>query len=163
MNRLLVSCLLLFFILPRASGAEEGEPLVLIVANTQAGRVSGLADLSLIYRRKKLAWASGERLRPTNLPPDHPLRRSFSQHVLGSSPESLAQYWNAMYFQGVSPPYVLASEEAVLRFVADTPGAIGYVSACKADARVKPILWLMPDGALISQPPALKCGQDQER
>lgn len=160
MNRRLLFSLSLLLVLPGLSAADEAEPLVLIVANTQAGRVSGLTDLTLIYRRKKLVWVNGERLRPTNLPPDHPLRRAFSQIVLGSSPEGLAQYWNTMYFQGVSPPHVLASEEAVLRFVADTPGAIGYVSACKADARVKPALWLMPDGALTTQPPALKCSQD---
>lgn len=156
--------LLLFFslvcLLPEFSEADEAGPLAVIVANTQAGRVSGLVDLSLIYRRKKLVWINGERLRPINLPPDHALRRIFSQQVLGSSPEGLASYWNAMYFQGVSPPHVLASEEAVLRFVTDTPGAIGYVSACKADARVKPIFWLMPEGTSTTQQPALKCGQD---
>jgi ABC-type phosphate transport system substrate-binding protein len=41
-----------------------------------------------------------------------------------------------MYFHGVQPPYVLASDEAVIRFVVSTPGAIGYVSNCLADRRV---------------------------
>ena len=35
-----------------------------------------------------------------------------------------------------SPPFVLASEEAMIRFVASTPGAVGYVSLCLADKRV---------------------------
>lgn len=159
MKRLLL-ILSLMCVLPKFAAADETEPLAVIVANTQVGRLSGLVDLSLIYRRKKLVWINGERLRPINLPPDHALRRTFSQQVLGSSPEGLASYWNAMYFQGISPPHVLASEEAVLRFVADTPGAIGYVSACKVDTRVKPILWLMQDGAPTTQPPVLGCDQD---
>lgn len=153
-------CLSLLLMLPGGCQADETEPLALIVGNNSAVPVPGLSDLRLIYRRKKLTWSSGERLRPTNLPPDHPLRLVFSQQVLGASPENLVQYWNAMYFQGISPPYVLASEEAMLRFVADTPGAIGYVSACKVDPRVKPILWLMPDGTLNTHAPTLKCAQD---
>ncbi len=41
--------------------------------------------------------------------------------------------------QGISPPHVVASQEAVMRFVANTPGVIGYVAACKVDKRVKVI------------------------
>jgi ABC-type phosphate transport system substrate-binding protein len=37
---------------------------------------------------------------------------------------------------------VLASDEAVIRFVSSTPGAIGYVSNCLADRRVKVIAHL---------------------
>lgn len=139
------------------SRSDEEETLAVIVSTAQAGRISGLADLALVYRRKRLLWEGGERIQPVNLPAEHGLRRAFSQRVLNASPKGLAQYWSTMYFHGVSPPHVLASEEAVLRFVAETSGAIGYVSACKVDQRVKAVLWLAPDGDVSSQPPALKC------
>jgi hypothetical protein len=58
------------------------------------------------------------------------LRRAFSQSVLGGVPEGFEDYWRKLYFQGVLPPHVLASEEAVIRFVSSTPGAIGYVTSC---------------------------------
>jgi hypothetical protein len=45
-----------------------------------------------------------------------------------------------MYFHGVLPPYVLASEEAVILFVSATPGAIGYVSACIPEHGVDVVL-----------------------
>lgn len=160
MRRLLFFC---FFVLLSASFslvADEEEVLAIVVANTRGERVLNFADLTLIYRRKKLVWENGDRFQPVNLPTDNPLRRVFSQRVLGSSPEDLARYWNAMYFHGVSPPHVLASEEAVLRFVTDTPGAIGYVTACKADARVKIVLWLLPKGTVSTQPPVLNCPKD---
>lgn len=160
MRRLLFFCLLALLSAPFSLAADEEEVLAIVVSNTQIGRTLNFTDLALIYRRKKLIWENGDRLQPVNLPTDNPLRRAFSHRVLSSPPEGLTQYWNAMYFHGVSPPYVLASEEAVLRFVADTPGAIGYVAACKTGARVKTLLWLLPEGTVSTQPPALKCSRD---
>lgn len=151
----LLAALLCAIALP--SWPDEEEAVAVIVAPHQLGRLSGLADLALVYRRKRLLWADGARIQPVNLPPDHPLRRIFSLRVLNASPKGLSQYWSTMYFHGISPPHVLASEEAVLRFVAETPGAIGYVAACKIDPRVKPVLWLMPNGDVSSQAPLLKC------
>lgn len=145
---------------PLPSRSEDEETLAVIVAPQQGGRISGLADLALVYKRKRLLWEGGQRMQPVNLPPDHALRRMFSQRVLNALPTGLAQYWSSMYFHGISPPHVLASEEAVLRFVAETPGAIGYVSACMVDQRVKPVLWLTTSGEASSQAPALKCPAD---
>ena len=75
-----------------------------------------------------------------NLPPTHPLRHSFSQSILGQAPEAMEDYWREMYFHGVLPPHVLASEEAVILFVSSTPGAIGYISACPAERKVNVVL-----------------------
>ena len=160
MRRLLFFCSLALLGTSFPLAADDEEVLAIVVSNTQIERTLNFTDLTLIYRRKKLVWDDGDRLQPVNLPTDNSLRRAFSQRVLGSSPEGLARYWNVMYFHGVSPPHVLASEEAVLRFVLDTPGAIGYVTACKADARVKTVLWLLPKGKVSTQPPVLNCSQD---
>jgi ABC-type phosphate transport system substrate-binding protein len=99
-------------------------------------------ELARIYQRKTLFWKNGERVIPVNLPATHTLRRSFSHLVLGVLPEDLAAYWNAQYFHGITPPYVLASEEAVLQFVATTPGAIGYVNAATVNGHVHVLLYL---------------------
>lgn len=96
-------------------------------------------ELALVYRRQK-TLVDGTRVQPVNLPAAHPLRRWFSQQVLGQPPEAMEGYWRDLYFNGVVPPFVLASEEAVIRFVATTPGAIGYVSACPGDKRVRVLM-----------------------
>ena len=93
-------------------------------------------SVSLIFRRKQNYWEDGTRIQPVNLPPSHPLRRAFSLSILGNLPEQMEDYWREMYFHGVLPPHVLASEEAVILFVASTPGAIGYVSTCLPDRKV---------------------------
>jgi ABC-type phosphate transport system substrate-binding protein len=102
--------------------------------------------LALIFSRKKRFWENDQRIQPVNLVASHPLRRSFSQQIFGRSPEELEDYWRAQYFHGDLPPYALASEEAVIRFVATTPGAIGYVSHCAVDQRVTVVMQL--DGSM---------------
>ncbi|RTZ61189.1 MAG: hypothetical protein DSZ32_02360 [Gammaproteobacteria bacterium] len=92
--------------------------------------------LSRIFLKKLGTDKLGETLAPVNLPPTHPVRIAFSREVLRESAKASARYWNKQYFLGTSPPFVLNSQEAVLRFVTDTPGGIGYVLDCLADKRV---------------------------
>ena len=124
-----------------ADGAVAETRVAVIVA--AGGTNSNLVpdDLALIYRRKK-QFVGSARVQPINLPAQHPLRRFFSQQVLHKTPEELEDYWRDMYFNGISPPFVLASEEAVIRFVASTPGAVGYVSQCAVDRRVTVVAML---------------------
>jgi hypothetical protein len=97
-------------------------------------------SISLIFKRKQIYWENGTRIQPVNLPPLNQLRRAFSQNIFGHPPESMEDYWREMYFHGILPPHVLASEEAVIIFVTSTPGAIGYVSTCVPEHRVNVVL-----------------------
>ena len=137
--------LLLAMLLLSGSGLRAAEPLhpiAVIVAHGAMLSTLSRDELALIFKRKKRFWDDGSRIQPVNLPAAHPLRRAFSLDVFGRSPEDLDDYWRDMYFHGELPPYVLNSEEAVIRFVADTPGAIGYVTHCLLDHRVSVIAQL---------------------
>ena len=123
--------------------AEPPESGIAVIMEPEAATPKlGHDELALIFKYKKRFWDDGKRIQAVNLPANNPLRRAFSTQVLGHSPEELDDYWRDMYFHGVLPPYVLASDEAVIRFVASTPGAIGYVSNCVAYRRVKVIAHL---------------------
>ncbi len=141
MRLLLLSLPLLWTILPEPLRAEEMIAVIVPTAPLLTDAPSR-EELASIYGRKKLFWENGARIIPVNLPAAHRLRRSFSRLVLGALPEAMAAYWNAQYFHGIAPPYVLASEEAVLQFVATTPGAIGYVSASAVNRQVRVLLTL---------------------
>lgn len=121
-----------------------GDPgIAVIVARSRPLDLSmGPAMLRDIYLKKVFVDAAGTALVPVNLPPDHPLRVAFSERVLNQDSEALQDYWNERYFHGVRPPYVLDSQEAVIRFVAKTEGAIGYVADCVLDASVRPVMTL---------------------
>lgn len=137
---------LLFALLLGCARAGLAEPLAVIAA--AHGPLDKLAPdtLKRVYSRKSQLDPHGIRWIPVNLPAADPLRRAFSLAVFDALPEDLEEYWNIQYFQGINPPQVLASEEAVLRFVAATPGAMGYVRAHLVDARVKVLLLLpIPD------------------
>jgi hypothetical protein len=56
----------------------------------------------------------------------------------------LAVYWNRQYFRGVLPPATLASDEAVKRFVALEPNAVGYIRASQVDESVSVVRYLNP-------------------
>lgn len=134
---------------PIQSLGDGAEPPIAVVVgrtSTPAEAISQTLVLG-IFGRKRQLWNDRSVIVPINLPALHPLRRNFSLWVFKKSPEQLQDYWNEQYFHGVLPPRVLASEEAVMRFVASTPDAVGYVSSCSVDERVVVVaLIVAPDG-----------------
>ncbi len=99
-------------------------------------------DLSKVFRRKLLINTAGITLIPVNLAVSDPLRRAWSVALFGLEPSEMELYWNEQYFHGISPPIVVQSTEAMLRFVQRTRGAIGYVLDCELDSRVHAIAYL---------------------
>lgn len=138
--------------------AQAAEPVIAVVVPV-ARDVRGLDSdaITQVYKRKRLLWPDGGRMQPVNLPADHPLRRRFTEALLQLSPQALEEYWNEQYYHGIRPPHVLASEAAVLRFVADTASAIGYLPYCVMDPRVKPILLIAADGRLLPPETPVSC------
>ncbi len=130
---------LLFLVLAACCGAgpaAAAEPIAVIVPLAGAKRAVSPDDLALIFRRKKLYWSDGSKIIPVNLSASNPIRSEFSAAVFGEAVEASESYWNDMYFHGITPPFVLASDEAVIRFVAQSDGGVGYVPLCSADKRV---------------------------
>lgn len=116
------------------------ESLAVITSATNPTNTLSLEALKLIYQRKSQMDDKGNRWIPLNLPVSDPLRCSFSLALFSMLPEEQRGYWNVQYFNGITPPKVMTSEEAVLRFVTSTPGSIGYVRQQKVDDRVKVLL-----------------------
>lgn len=103
-----------------------------------------------VYLKRIFVDSDGVKLTPVNLPADSPLRDAFTKTIVHMSERPMQDYWDKQYFQGVSPPYVLASDAAVVRFVAATPGAVGYVASCHADASIR-VVMLLPLPPTISE------------
>lgn len=144
-------------LMPPASLAAEKSVIAVVVATDAPVKSVSLTELRLIYWRKKTHWPSGQRLHPVNLPSDNAMRLQFSTSVLGSLPSTQHDYWNGLYFHGISPPHVVYSDEAAIRYVQETAGSIAYVDACKVDARVKAMFWIMPNGDINKELPNLGC------
>lgn len=139
------------------ASAQDGVVLAVVVPAQAQVEALGLAEVAQIFRRKKTLWDGGARIVPVNLPADHPLRRRFSRVVLRQSPEQQAEYWNQQYFQGVLPPHVLASEQAVLRFLIETPNAIGYLPYCGLGESLRVVLRIDDEGRVLDADERVEC------
>jgi ABC-type phosphate transport system substrate-binding protein len=158
LHRLAMAALLLVCPMhpPWATGSEQAV-IAVIVAKNGPDQALDKNALARIFLRKTLLWASGETIRPVNLSAAHPMRRLFSERVAGLDPEELEDYWNDQYFHGIFPPYAVASEEAAIRYVSESATAIGYVSACALDGRVRALLYLTTTGIAKDESVALFC------
>ena len=113
-------------------GAEPNE-LAVIVHPTRAPPLDAI-ELRRIYLKQRRFWPDGSAIVPINRE-DGPLRSAFDR-LLDDEPARLGAYWNRRYFEGVFPPITLASDEAIRRYVASRPNAIGYIDARTVDASV---------------------------
>lgn len=120
--------------------ASASDEIIIIIARDAPDFSINRVILRDIYLKKIFLDDNGHPIVPVNLPPENPLRLSLAETLFNKSAQQLQDYWNQRYFQGVAPPHVLSSQEAVVQFVAKTPGAIGYIAACRLDARVREVL-----------------------
>ncbi len=123
------------------AGPALAEDLVMIVHADRDVRLT-LPEVARIYLKKRRFWEGGERIVPVNRDSGSAAREGFTRRVFGEDATQLVIYWNRQYFRGVLPPATFASDEAVKRFVAQEPLAIGYISARRADVSVKVVLRL---------------------
>jgi ABC-type phosphate transport system substrate-binding protein len=123
------------------SSGYAAELAVIVGADVKADQLTS-HQVQRIFLRKTRLSPQGEAWVPVNLNAHQHLRKILNQTILQKNHVDLERYWNEQYFNGVTPPYVLASEEAVIRFVSETPYAIGYILSCHIDARVKTVYTL---------------------
>ena len=128
-----------------AFAAERGhsESIAVVV-----GAESGIADVTKdtlreLYLRRRRVWPDGSRVIPVNLPADSETRKTFSKLVLGRLPQDLSGYWNRLYFDGIQPPVVLRTPEAVCAYLAVEPKAIGYMRRDEVDRAACRILLVL--------------------
>jgi len=117
------------------AAAEPSPPvrLVVVVGKSSPIRAVTLDTVRDVFLRRQRLWADGSRAMPVNLPADSPHRQAFSRRVLGRLPTELVDYWNRLYFDGIRPPLVLRSPDAVCAYVATEPAALAYVPADAVD------------------------------
>lgn len=140
-----------------AVARDPTQEVAVIVHLEQGPDIAKREEIAQIFLARRKLDPSGRPLVPVNLPPSDPTRQVFSERILGAPPEAWEAYWTERYFQGVTPPAVVASPEAMLRFVAATPGAVGYLPACRADARVRVLFTIQASSALAPRV-AAACG-----
>jgi ABC-type phosphate transport system substrate-binding protein len=117
----------------------NGDGLVVVVHPDRNERIE-ISDIAQIYLKRRRFWADGSQIVPINRDAGSASRERFSERIFGADSRSQIGFWNRQYFRGVLPPLTLASDEAVLRYVAREPRALGYVRESLVDERVRILL-----------------------
>jgi ABC-type phosphate transport system substrate-binding protein len=107
---------------------DEGYFVVIVNAKNPTDTVDRKFLQDTFFKRIT-RWPEDGIIQPVDQRPDSPIRRVFSEAVLSRSVMGVKSYWQQLIFSGTDvPPPELGDDEEVVRFVARTPGSIGYVS-----------------------------------
>jgi ABC-type phosphate transport system substrate-binding protein len=87
------------------------------------------ANLQALFTGKTERWGDKTAARPVDQSLKTPVRHAFTTSVLGLSMGEIQRYWqDRVAVDRVFPPPIKSSDAEVLRFIAATTGAVGYVS-----------------------------------
>jgi hypothetical protein len=135
MKLLLFAVAMMAAIVPTFSAAG-----IQVVANPSVHAASVSADdLKAVFLGNKKALPDGSNVEPV-LAESGAAHDAFLKDVLGKSDQALRNYFKTLVFTGKgSMPKSFASDAEIIKYVAKTPGAIGYISASADAAGVKKI------------------------
>lgn len=135
-------CSLVLIIMAVMTASLSRAQDVLVVANpdVQAKEISS-AELRDIFIGVRSTFRDHSRAVPVLLK-GGPVHEVFLRNHIGETPDSFRAIWRKAAFTGQGiPPREFSSEASLLDYVAETPGAIGYVSRLdeKANVRIVPV------------------------
>jgi hypothetical protein len=109
-----------------------------IIANPSVAAVSiSVDELKGVFLVTKTSLSDGSHVEPV-LEKGGPLHDAFIKEYLGKTDSALQTYYRSLVFTGKGAmPKILGTDSDVIAYVANTKGAIGYVSAGASATGVK--------------------------
>ena len=110
-------------------GAAAAQAGVVVVANPSVpGDAVSAGDLQSIFLGKTSSWSDGTAVKPAVLA-GGPAAAEFLKSYVKKSPSQFSTFWKKAVFSGTgTPPDEFASDAELVKFVAATPGAVGFVA-----------------------------------
>lgn len=124
-----VASMAILFLAAREWAHAGAAPYFVIVhASNPVGSIER-AFVARSFLKTVKTWPQGQAIEPVDLDIGSETRRRFSDGVLGRSVGAVRNYWLQLIFSGRDvPPPELKTNDEIVKFVAGSPGAIGYVS-----------------------------------
>ena len=95
-------------------------------------------ELANIFLGKSGHFPNGTPAKPIDLQENAPARSAFYEAFAGKSAAQVKAHWSKMIFTGRGrPPRAMKDGEQVKQWVADNPGAIGYLDEHLVDDSIK--------------------------
>jgi ABC-type phosphate transport system substrate-binding protein len=121
-----------------ASFAEAPASVRVIVNPANHETSLSREQVSRLFLRKQTTWPSGGQVEPIDQRAANGARDKFVQWAHHRSASAFSVYWQQQVFSGRgSPPPEKAGDAEVIEYVAQNPGAVGYVSMGAKLANVK--------------------------
>jgi hypothetical protein len=125
---------------PAVARGKHDEAFVVIVHPSNRFDALSRSKLTFLFLRKVSRWPWGAEVFPIDVAANRSMRREFTEQVLRTTEEKLAEYWiDQRATRGVSPPMQVPGGTAAKSLVAGRPGAIAYITASELDGTVKAI------------------------
>jgi ABC-type phosphate transport system substrate-binding protein len=119
--------------------ADKAQPPVIFNKTVTSSAVNRQA-IRAIFTLRLRRWPDGTPIRVFVLPDRHAAHQRFTKKILGVFPHQLRTAWDRQIFSGIGQaPTTVTDESDMLRQVAATAGAIGYLSTWPTDNRVQAI------------------------
>lgn len=111
---------------------------VTIIANQSVPEsIVSQSELEEIFLGKRVKWSNNSRI-DVVLTHESRLHESFLKEYVGRTPSQFEMYWRKMLFTGQGKlPVTLQTEQDVIDYIANTPGAVGYISSQPASSKIK--------------------------
>jgi ABC-type phosphate transport system substrate-binding protein len=107
-----------------------GQGFKVVVNEANASDTISKQQLSSIFMKETATWNSGQVVMPVDQVASSSTRNGFSKVIFGRDANAIKSYWQRQIFSGRGvPPPEKASDDDVLAFVREHPGAIGYVAS----------------------------------
>jgi ABC-type phosphate transport system substrate-binding protein len=91
-----------------------------------------------VFLKASTRWPDGATIKPVDQKPEAAVRKAFSERILKRTIPAVRSYWQQRIFSGRDvPPPELESDEAVIRYVRENRGAVGYVSGATSPGGTK--------------------------
>lgn len=126
----MVGLLLIAALLAQPSPPEVKDVLV-IVNEQNPVRSLSREEVARIFTKRTVRWEDWDgmpRVEPVDQQYSSAVREVFTREVHGKPLSSIRTYWHRLIFSGRgAPPLQKNTDEEVMAYVRENPGAIGYV------------------------------------
>jgi hypothetical protein len=111
--------------------AEQSKPRFKLIVHPENKRSSEARQVvANMFLKRVVSWPTGGSVKPVDQLPTSDVREAFSKAALKRSVAAVRSYWQQRIFSGRDvPPPELESDAAVVKYVLEHEGAIGYVSS----------------------------------
>lgn len=139
-ERIIVLVIILLMINYFETSAQTLKDFHVIVNKANPIKQISKSRLSKLLLKKSTKWEDDNVVFPVDQKENSPIRKKFSVVIHGRKISAIKAYWQKMIFSGRQiPPPEKENDAAVIKFVKEHTGAIGYVSPRASLNQVKKI------------------------